>query len=647
MTTFAPLPTGQNLPERTWKFDGFNLGVDNFSLATEIAGNALTQLTNGELYGKRSIRPRRGSTRLGSSLGGDQIDGLFQFKEGESNEILGLSGGQLKKYNSSLESWSDVTDGTFTTLLRTRGVKMRGALYLGNGTDQFAKYAGSNVLFFTAVAAPTGLTVTPVGTTGSTHYEYTLTTVTAKGQSLPADNVSIDNGNAVLDSTNKNDVEFTRRTEDEVIGYNVFGRSTSGNGVTLMKFIEQPTSGTTITFTDDGTIDPTIWLPPDGDSTDGPSVTMWEQLRGSLVGAGDPDQPHRLVFSGTGDSYESFSPAQNGGWVDVRPGDNDIGINGLAPFETKIIVAKQRSIHQFLFDPSTGDATIQELITYTGCGAPGSMVVMENDVAFVDSELKFRILGYEPNFQASIRTTSLSDGRVNGLFADIDPNYMMNMEAAYHGGRYYLAATTRGSTHNDMVLVYDRRYLAFLGRWSGEDCNVRCWVIWDGKDRQQRLYAGSSTSGYVYEFAVEGELTNHDGSAVETTIRTRNEDLTNSGQQKLWKWVDLRLFQIIGSLEIKTILNGATTLDTKSFSNNTSTGWGVAKWGTTKWGIATGPGASATDIDNTYRKEIFEIANSLQFEITKKAAQSDFILVSMRGEALMLPTEVFDSDKTI
>lgn len=641
-----PLPRGQNLPERRWEFPGFQVGVDTFSLPTELKPNALAQLTNGELYGKRSLRPRRGGTRLGASLGGSAVDGLFQFKEGSVNEILGISGGTLKKYNSATEIWNAVTGGTFTSGLRTRGVKTGGYHYLGNGVDDFARYNGTQVETFTAVAAPTGLAVSAQGTTGTTSYEYTITTVTNKGQSLPVTNVAITNGNIELSATNFNRVTFNRRTESQVIGYNLFGRSTRGLGVTLLKYIEQPASGATVTFDDTGVLSPQLWLPPEGDSTDGPRLSMWEQLRGSIVGAG-LDEPDRLFYSGTGSNKESFSPAHNGGWADARPGDNDAGINGLAPFESKVIVAKENSIHQFYFSATTGDAIMQELITYTGCGAPGSMVVMENDVAFLDRELKLRILGYEPNFSASIRTTSLSEGRVQSLFDNIDPNYIQNCEAVYHKGRYYLACTSRGSTVNDMIIPYDRKYLAFLGTHTGTNAHVRCWLVYDGVDRKRRLFAGSSDSGYVFEYDVEGVLTDHDGSAVLPVIRTRNEDLKNSGQEKIWKWGDFRIYRIQGTLQIKTILNGATTLDEKSFSSVTNTGWGVKRWGSTKWGTPTGTAASASDLDKTYRKEIFEPANSLCFEISKTGAQDDFILVSMMGEAFLLPTDVFNSANVI
>jgi hypothetical protein len=647
MRPLAPLTGGASLPTRSWLFDGFNLGVNNFALATELKGNELAEGRNIELTGKRSIRPRRGGERLGNAVGGTSIDGLFQYKEAATNKILAISAGLLKAYNSGTGAWDAISGGTFTSGLRTRGVKLRSNTYFGNGTDAFKRYNGTIVSTFTAVAAPTGLTVVPQGVTGSTNYQYTVTTVTDKGESLQATDVAITNGNETLTVTNKNRITFNRRTDSQVVGYNIYGRRTSGLGVTLMHFVDQASSGATMTWDDDGTVSPQIWLPPDGDSTDGPVLSMWEQLRGSLVGAGDPNQPHRFFFSGTGDRYESFSPAHNGGWVDVRPGDNDKGINGLAPFESKIIVAKEQSIHNFQFSASTGDAVIQELITYVGCGAPGSMIVMENDVAFIDSERKLRVLGYEPNFSAAIRTSSLSEGRAQALFDDIDPNYIQNSEAVYHQGRYLLAYTPVGATKNEKVIAYDRRYLAFLGVWDGADCHVKSWLVWDGRDKKQRLYAGSSDTGYVFEFGVEGTLTNQDGTSVVALLRTRNEDMGNSGQQKLYKWADFRFFRTQGTVTIKTVLNGATTLDERSFSSVSNTGFGVAQWGEVQWGVSTGEAASVSDIDKTYRKEIYEIANSLGFEVSKSGAQDDFVLVSMRGQAALLPEPVFDSENVI
>lgn len=640
-----PVTGGKNMPVGRWEFDGFNGLVNTFALPTELRGIELASALNMEAIGKKSVRPRRGTEQLGGSLGGSKVDSLLPFKNGPlANDLLGIADGNLKKYNAITDVWDTIAAGVFTPGLRTRGTKLQGNYYLGNGVDDFTRANNAGATTFSAVIPPAGLALSVVGTPGATTYEYTVTTVTAKGESLPATNVQITTGPNDLDLTNKIKVQWTRRTETQVLGYNIYGRS-PGRGVTLLIYVDQLNTGTTMEWNDDGTLSQSIYLPPDGDSTDGPKCTIWEQLRGSLVGAGVVGQEDRLFFSGTGDKFESFSPAHNGGWADVRPGDNDIGINGFGPFESKIVVAKEESIHNFFFSPTTGDALLQEVLTYVGCGAPGSMVVMENDLAFIDSDRKMRILGYEPNYTAGVRTTALSEGRVDSLFQTISPTYMSNMEAIYHNGRYILAFTPAGETKNTKIIIYDRRYLGFLGVWEGNDCHVRCWAIWSGKDNQKRLYAGGSDTDKVWEFGVGRKQ--YDGSAVAARILTRNEDLGNSGQQKIWKWADFRLYQIQGTLTIRTIRDGVGTLDTKSFSSVTNTGWGIVKWGTRKWGTQTGIAATASDFDQTYRKEIYDLFNSLQFEIYKDGGDDDFTLVSARGEALLLPTEVFDSTRFI
>ena len=109
-----PISGGSTLSKREWQFDGWINGVNTFALATELRGTELGQLTNGELYGKRAIRPRRGGSLLGSALSGNEIDGLFQYKEGSVNDIQALSGGVLKKYNTGTGGWDTISGATFT-----------------------------------------------------------------------------------------------------------------------------------------------------------------------------------------------------------------------------------------------------------------------------------------------------------------------------------------------------------------------------------------------------------------------------------------------------------------------------------------------------------------------------------------------------
>lgn len=649
-----PLPAGRQLPSKSWKFDGFKLGEDTFSLPTELNPSALAKMYNMEIFGKRSVRPRRGSRILDAAVGtGSMVDGLFQYKQNNGdgtsiNELLALVGGTMYKYNRSTGLLdSEVTGATLTSGYVTRATKLRGSLYLGNGEDKFTKYDGTNLVQYTAVEPPTGLAVTPVGTTGTTAYEYTITTVTGKGESLPATNVGITNGNATLDATNKNSVVFNRRTDSQVIGYNLYGKSTLGTGVTLMKYIEQPASGATITFVDDGTYDQTTVLPPDGDMTDGIKASMWGNLKGSLVAAGVVGEEDTFFYTGTGERYESFSPAHNGGWVVINPGANDLGITGFAPFEDKYIIAKENSIHQFYFDLTTGEAVVQELISYVGCGAPDSMIVVENDIFFIDSDKKLRVLGYEPNYFSAIRTTSLSEGRTQSNFNEIDDDMLSQAAAVYNDGKYLVAVATTASTYNNRVIGYDRKYLSFTGINEGKGCNIRSWLVWDGYDGKSRIFAGASDDNVVFEYGVEGQLSEYDGSAIHSYVRTRSEDLGNSGQTKLWNWVDVRLYRTQGTVYFQPIIDGENYLEERSFSSQSRTGWGVVQFGTVMWGEQEGTPASASDLDKTYRREVYEMGGSVQYEIGKNDTITDFVLVSMKGKALVLPEEVFDSENYI
>lgn len=645
-----PLPTGKQLPMKNWAFEGFNLGEDTFSLPTELDTRALARMYNMEIYGKKSVRPRRGTRLLGSSIGsGSTVDGLFQFKQNNgggdiTNELIALVSGTLYKYNDGTEIFDTAISGaTLTAGLLTRGTKLRGSLYLGNGTDKFTKYNGTSLVQYSAVSPPVDLAVGVQGTPGTTAYEYALTVVTGKGESTPTDNVATTTGAETLNTTDFNRLTFSRVTDSQVIGYNIYGRSTLGTGVTLLTYVEQPASGATVTFDDNGAYDQTTILPPDGDMTDGIKASIWGNLKGSLVAAGVEGEEDTFFYSGTGERYESFSPAHNGGWVVINPGANDKGITGMAPFEDKYIIAKERSIHQFYFDLTTGEAIVQELISYIGCGAPDSMIVVENDIFFLDSEKKLRVLGYEPNYFAAIRTTSLSEGRTQSNFDEVEDNYIQNSTAVYLNGAYRIAVTTTGSTYNNRVITYDRRYLAFTGVKEGSGCHVRCWAVWDGLDGKSRIFAGASDTNKVFEFGVEGKLDEYDGTAIHSYVRTRNEDLGNSGQTKLWNWVDVRLYRTQGNVYFQPVIDGENYLETRSFSSTARTGFGVKQFGTVMWGEQTGTPSTASDLDKTYRREIYETGGSIQYEIGKNDTITDFVLVSLRGRALILPGEVFNS----
>lgn len=81
----------------------------------------------------------------------------------------------------------------------------------------------------TTIGSPSGLTVTPTGTTGSTTYKYRVTAVTESGETIPCSEVTSTSGNATLSETNYNALSWTE--VDDATSYNVYrtyGGTTTG-----------------------------------------------------------------------------------------------------------------------------------------------------------------------------------------------------------------------------------------------------------------------------------------------------------------------------------------------------------------------------------------------------------------------------------
>ena len=87
----------------------------------------------------------------------------------------------------------------------------------------------SLVSLSTTIGSPSGLTVTPTGTTGSTTYKYQVTANTDDGETIPCSEVTSTTGNATLSETNYNALSWTE--VDGATSYSVYrtyGGATTG-----------------------------------------------------------------------------------------------------------------------------------------------------------------------------------------------------------------------------------------------------------------------------------------------------------------------------------------------------------------------------------------------------------------------------------
>lgn len=104
-----------------------------------------------------------------------------------------------------------------------------------------------------ALATPTGLATSTVGTAGSTHYGYRVSAVGVSGETLACAEVQLNTGNATLDGTNYNHLAWN--AVPGAAGYNVYGRTQGAE----LKMTPAPI--TVLVFDDKGTVTPAGALP--------------------------------------------------------------------------------------------------------------------------------------------------------------------------------------------------------------------------------------------------------------------------------------------------------------------------------------------------------------------------------------------------
>lgn len=156
----------------------------------------------------------------------------------------------------------------------TTGPPSARAIMSSNGQWNF--YGAST--FFFGLQTPSGVTVVPQGTTGSTTYGYRVAALNAFGTTLACATVQTTTGNATLSPTDFNRVSIPR--VNGANQYRIYGR-TSGSEL-LMATVDNDEASATIVWDDDGSVTPAGALPtnPAGTTL---ALRAWEGQTGIIL----------------------------------------------------------------------------------------------------------------------------------------------------------------------------------------------------------------------------------------------------------------------------------------------------------------------------------------------------------------------------
>jgi hypothetical protein len=625
--------------EVSFSWDSFRAGLNTLLRPTELKPNELSQADNLWLVGEGIPTKRPGTSNyyMGNATGSVELVKSAVFKSG-TNELFSIVGGIATKKSNA--SYAVVAGASFASGSLAQAVMVQNSLYMVNGVDKITKYSGGDLIRFQPLSTPvvTGATFMS-GPSGSLNwtpartYSYRITALSPIGETLGSVSASLVSGPQDPTKTRTNLIwTAISAASGDLIAYQVYGRD-PGNETFMSKV-----GPDTTTYQDDGSVTPSLLTsPPSADTTDGPVASYIIRHTDKIVLAGIQNEPSRVIFSGGGGNTDKFHWSYGGGYVDISKDDGDI-IKGIASFQDKIIVFKERSIWQVtlstlnISDTSSIVLPIVKNITNShGCVAHKTIIPVENDLFFLSRNGVY-VIGNEPNIIGDILRTNELSAKIRPTVASFNASQLGNATAIYWNYKYILSYPSSSAAINTNMITYDRERTAWMGPWniganSFED-------YYDSTSKEHLLY-GDTSDSYITEMS--DTYRDDKGTTISTFLRTKKEDFKDWSLFKTIQDVFFDFRNVLGNIAVNIRLEGKTgeTTTAKSFnviSTLGTSGWGSDKWGMVKWGMSNNtPGLTLNEIIKD--AHLIKTARALQIEIQTSNRNDVYELIGIRGDA--------------
>jgi hypothetical protein len=536
-----------------WRQEGWQRGQNSYAEDNEVRDVEWYKARNIEIIGRSTLRlPRRGGEIFSTIVGGTDFNGWGVYKNPKTgvNKLIVQHTGRVYGVDTVGNATEIDPTKTWNTTAKMRGVLLREWFYFGNGEDYMAKTNGASIVRWALVDEPAGLSASVTSTAADdTSYGFVVTAVTDQGETGISNEYDVfAPGNLDFTSGDYIDLSWTKNTEPEVVGYNVY-KSINGRTLLLLTFVDQPIGASPVTYRDDGAEEVSlIYEAPEFNTTGGVKGNIFGKYANTLFVTGNPDEPDTVFYGGTGANWESFSPNYNGGWLRVGRGDGE-KVTALIGFEDFLFILKENSIWKFFFG-SDGSPTLVAVIPQYGTSSPDTVWRMEKDVIFYGSDGRFRILGYEPSQLNVIRTSDIS----NRIQTDLDALSKADLDAffgVFFEQKYILA-------NGSKAYPYDRRYIGFLGEWTNYQYSR--FIVWDKGTGQQKLFGASRMNGEMHQLLVDNTYSDPGDVAIDSFVRFKRID---GGNDNL-KYFDHTKFKLKfpkGRVTFLTYKDGSALLD--------------------------------------------------------------------------------------
>lgn len=635
MATFDAQRSAPKLPKPTeivW--NSFRRGVNKLLQDVELNNEEFKRGENVIITGAGIISTRPGSYDYFQAGGsGSKVRTIYPYykKDGTKQILAFTDDGYFVKQNGS--SYTRIPGVSLPSGTNVSMAQVYDADYIASFTQAMMKYDGTSIYQYAGISRPTNVTASKIsGASGIFTWGWRVSAESDVGETLASTVVQLTGLPEYLTTTQYAVISWNSVANAR--GYVIYGRDV-GNETFLTRI-----PSTSIQWIDDGNNEPSIFVfPPETDFTAGPKAKYVIAYNEKLIMAYIESNPSRVMWSGGGPNIDKFHWSKGGGYVDISKDDGEV-ITGLAQFENRIIVFKERSIYQLTLtyngDLGVVEPIVSKISSSIGCIASNTIVAVENDVFFMGRRsgagVSLNALGYEPNIANVLRTSEIS-ARMRPVLEDMNINRASEMFSKYTDSRYWLFYPV-GATQMK-CLTYDRERLAWTGphEYPGNPASVG--IYYDSSNVERFIYG--TTDGYVVEISDEYQTDRNEQFT--WTVETKREFLKDPFKLKNLLTTFYHLRNVNGTVTINVYAedeNGSTvsagSYTISSTAASAVAGFGSFAFGTKAFGGSkqASIGSASSSIDTIKYSQLYKPnVRSVYISVTGTGSKADIVALKL------------------
>lgn len=588
-------------------------------------------------------KPRWGSAYYGAALGANP-DGAKEFvKSDGTTELICVANGIVQKSTDG-GAWTTVTGATFTAGLPCYFMQIAGYLYIANGTDNLARYDGSTLTTYTALAAPANPTASRVASglsSGTYTYYAEITALNSIGETTAVSEVSI-NVNKPRDTwvaaTDKG-IQYSWSAVSSATSYQVYVSDVSGR--------EKLLAATPNTFfVDDGSIEINPYVEtPDSNTTSAPKFKSMAVSGNRIWATSDPNNLYMVYWSGTGTDIGKFSDFYGGGWVNLERGGRETPTAvthyqsgqgaGIATVLCKTPEGKG-AIWQISIDTLTVGSTsfavptTGKIVGSFGTDSINGVVPTNNDILFPNKRGVYS-LGPEKNYYGILRTNELS-AKIRPYWRSLIGDLMDGVAGYFYDSKVFFSIPTT-TTGNTRTIIYDLERLNWTVEWTIAAKSFFEYTDTDGTTHFMFVPV-SGTKLVELSENIQGDLgvafsTNYTSGRIPLSQTWKDFMRVNKVFLKLGNPRGSISFEVSGTQK-NAPFQSIGAADITATTANTGLGWDLL--GSVELGDTAGTPETFSDSASPYYVKIRKKLRDIQYKVTSNSYDADYVIQGIIAE---------------